>query len=222
MIITIDGPSGTGKSSVTKQLARRLGFIHVDTGAMYRTVAYGVLKHQIQLDEAEKLQQLLDNFDFQVQLSEEKQRFFFEAEDVTEKIRSEKVTALVSAVSALAAVREKLVRLQRQLAGKNNLIFEGRDMGTVVFPEAELKIFLTARPEVRAERRLRQFQEKGDRSVTLEMVLGSINRRDTFDASRELSPLRPADDAVIVDTSDLSLDGVVDRLIALYQRIQMG
>lgn len=220
MIITIDGPSGTGKSSVTKKLAKRLGFIHVDTGAMYRSVTYGVIKHGILPEETQKLQKLLDALDFEVRFFGEQQSFFFEGEDVTEKIRSEQVTAQVSAISAIAAVRQKLVQLQRQLAGKNNLIFEGRDMGTVVFPKAELKIFLTARPEVRAERRLRELQEKGNASLTLEIVLENINQRDTFDSSRELSPLKPADDALIVDTSDLSLDGVVNKLVSHVKRIR--
>lgn len=222
MIITIDGPSGTGKSTVTRLLAERLGFIYVDTGAMYRSVTYGILKHTIPLNDSQRIQELLDHLDFEVRLSENRQRFFFEKEEVTEKIREECISAHVSAVAALPAVRAKLVELQRGLAGTNNLIFEGRDMGTEVFPNAELKIFLTARPEVRAQRRLDELLQKKKDVVTLKSVLENINKRDALDSSREHSPLRPASDAQIIDTSDLSIDAVIERLVSLYQLKRSG
>jgi len=218
MIITIDGPSGTGKSTIAKLLAEKLAFVHFDTGAMYRCVTYGVIKHKIDSKNTEQLQSLLDNFDFDIKIVDGVRRYFFEREDISEKIRGEAVTSHVSEISAIAAVREKLVELQRQLGEGKDAVFEGRDMGTIVFPNAELKIFLTASPEVRAQRRFDELKEKfpeDSENLDLNELLESINKRDTYDSTRKVSPLKQADDAYVVDTSGLFIDQVIEQLISI-------
>lgn len=218
MIITIDGPVGTGKSTISKLLAEKLAFVHFDTGAMYRCVTYGVIKHKIDPNNAEQLQSLLDNFDCDIKIVDGVKRFFFEGEDISEKIRGEVVTSHVSEISAIGAVREKLVELQRLLGEGKNAVFEGRDMGTIVFPNAELKIFLTARPEVRAQRRFDELKEKfpeDSENLDFNELLESIIKRDTYDSTRKVSPLKQADDAHVVDTSDLSINQVLEQLISI-------
>lgn len=221
MIITIDGPVATGKSTIAKRLAEKLGFIFFDTGAMYRCLTYALLHEQVDFDSPNKLKAFLKHFTFEVKSRQGEKRYYVGSEDVTEQIRNETVTSLVSKVSAMHAVREKLVALQRDLATNVNAVFEGRDMGTVVFPHADLKIFLWGRPEVRAKRRLDELRAKFPKetaSLTLEEAIAEIDRRDTFDSTRQLSPLKPADDAHIIDTSDLSLDEIVLKILALNDK----
>lgn len=218
MIITIDGPVATGKSSVAKKLALSLGFIFFDTGAMYRSLTYGILKHHIDIHNPEQLQQFLSQFKFDIKHVWRERHYFFEGEDISQKIRGKEVTEAVSEVSANKAVREKLVELQREMAKGVNAVFEGRDMGTVVFPQADLKIFLTGRNEVRAQRRFDELRGRfpnETQSLTLEECLVGINKRDAYDSSREHSPLTKASDAFEVDTSDLSVDDVVHRILEI-------
>ena len=212
MIITTDGPVATGKSAVAKKLAESIGYIFFDTGAMYRTLTYGILKHKINIHQSEQLQQFLDQFQFDIKIVHRERKYFFEEEDVTQKIRGKEVTSVVSEVSAIKAVRDKLVAIQRELADGVNAVFEGRDMGTVVFPEASLKIFLTGRDEVRAKRRFEEMKAKypeESQNLTLEKCLEDLNQRDTYDSTRENSPLVQAMDAYVIDTSDLTIDEVV-------------
>lgn len=218
MIITIDGPVATGKSTIAKRVAESLGFIFYDTGAMYRCITYGLMHNKIDVDNPQQLRDFLKTFEFlsAVQLGE--QHYFVNQEDVTAKIRQEAVTSQVSRVSAIGAVREKLVALQREQAVGVNAVFEGRDMGTVVFPKAELKIFLTGRPEIRAKRRFDELRAKFPNEtakLTLDEAILDITRRDTYDSTREISPLRQATDAYVIDTSDLTLDEVVNKIIDL-------
>lgn len=215
MIITIDGPVATGKSAVAKKLAHSIGFIYFDTGAMYRTLTYGILKYRIELHHSEKLQKFLDEFQFDIKVFHRERRYFFEEEDVTQKIRGLEVTRTVSEVSALKNVRDKMVLLQRELARGINAVFEGRDMGTVVFKEA-LKIFLTGSNEIRAERRYTELKlnyPEESKELTLAQCLEDILRRDLYDSTRELAPLKPAEDAYIIDTSDLTIDEVVQMIL---------
>ncbi len=212
MIITIDGPVATGKSIVAKKLAHSIGFIFFDTGAMYRTLTYGILKHGIDIHQVAQLQSFLDRFEMDINVVNRERFYFFEGEDVTQKIREKEVTLAVSEVSAITAVRDKLVAVQRELAVGVNAVFEGRDMGTVVFPHAELKIFLTGRDEVRAQRRYNELKAKYP-DLTLEKCLEDLNRRDSYDSTRENSPLCQAEDAYVIDTSDLSIDEVVMRIL---------
>jgi CMP/dCMP kinase len=219
MIITIDGPVATGKSAVAKKLAESIGFIFFDTGAMYRTMTYGILKHGIDIHQSDQLQQFLDHFQLDVKVIRRERRYFFEGEDITQKIREKEVTLAVSEVSANKAVRDKLTAIQRELAVGVNVVFEGRDMGTVVFPDAALKIFLTGRNEVRAKRRHNELKIKYP-DITLEKCLEDLNLRDTYDSTREHSPLRQAEDAYVIDTSDLSLEEVVYKILEYKDAIK--
>jgi cytidylate kinase len=217
MIITIDGPVGTGKSTIAKKLAESLGYIFFDTGAMYRTLTYAIIKHNISLDDPQAIDSFLQSFTFNVRVQHGEKHYFLDHhEDVTDKIRSAEVNALVSRVSSIKGVRDKLVAMQRQLAQGVNAVFEGRDMGTVVFPEASIKIFLTGRLEVRAKRRYDEMICKNPvavTSLTLEQVIEDINKRDTYDSSREISPLQPAVDSFTIDTSDLAPEEVVIQIL---------
>lgn len=216
MIITIDGPIATGKSSIAKALAKEIGYIYFDTGAMYRCVTYGVLKEKVNADNPQELLDFLQRFCFDIKIKQGDKHYFVDGEDVTLKIRSEEVTKHVSKISAIPAVREKLVAFQRQHAEGVNAVFEGRDMGTVVFPQAQLKIFLTGRPEVRAKRRFDEFRAKFPKeteNLTLEQTLQEIAERDQYDINREISPLRKAPDALEIDTSDLTLQEIVLQIL---------
>jgi cytidylate kinase len=207
MIITIDGPAGAGKSSVAKALARRLGFRFLDTGAMYRAVALAGLKRGLDWDVPKDLALMAEKLD--LKLVDE--RIFLDGLDVTDAVRTLEVTAVTRYAADNPQVREHLVKLQREWADKDNVVTEGRDQGTVAFPNAECKIFLTASPEERARRRLADLQSQGE-PVTLEQVLVAQQRRDREDAVRPVGPLAPANDALEVWTDGMTLHEVVNRL----------
>jgi cytidylate kinase len=213
MIITIDGPAGAGKSTVAQALARRLGFRFLDTGAMYRAVALAGMRRGLDWDVPADLAHLARHLDIQVAGG----NIFLDGEDVTEAVRTSEVTAVTRYAADNAEVRAHLVRLQRALAGRDNVVTEGRDQGTVAFPDADCKIFLTASPEERARRRWRDLQRQGE-PVTLPQVLAAQQRRDREDASRAVGPLTPAPDAVELCTDGLTLEEVVDRLEELARR----
>lgn len=223
MIITIDGPIATGKSTIAKRLAHEIGFIYFDTGAMYRCITYAILKKNINIEDPAALAAFLNQFKFEIKIKHGDRFYFVDGEDVTLKIRGEEVTSNVSKISAISSVREKLVSLQREHAVGVNAVFEGRDMGTVVFPNAQLKIFLIGRPEVRAARRFAELREKFPKeteNLTLDKVLQDINARDSYDSSRENSPLKQADDACVIDTSDLSLDEIILKILEFKDTIR--
>jgi len=223
MIITIDGPVATGKSAVARRLAESIAFIFFDTGAMYRIVTYGVLKHHIDIHQPDQLQQFLDQFQFDIKGMRQERTYFFEGKDVTQPIRGREVTLAVSEVSAIKAVRDKLTAIQRELAIGVNVVFEGRDMGTTVFPDASLKIFLTGRNDVRAKRRFDEMQAKHpeeSKDLTLEKCLEGLNKRDMYDSTREHSPLYQAQEAYVIDTSDLTIDEVVYRILEYKDAIK--
>jgi len=212
MIVTIDGPAGAGKSTVARALARRLGFRYLDTGAMYRVVALGAMRRELDWDRPEDLVQLAKRL--RIELSED--RFVLDGEDVTEAIRSQEVTLATRHVADNLRVREYLVGLQRAIAGGRDVISEGRDQGTIAFPEAEYKIFLTASPKERARRRLRDLEARGE-SATQAEVLAAQAKRDERDANREVGRLVRAPDAVEVCTDGMSIDEVVDHLASLVR-----
>lgn len=219
MIITIDGPAGTGKTTVAKTVAERLGFLYFDTGAMYRALTYTLLKRKIPIDDPDQIQQTLNSFHFDIRKIENRIFYFVDDEDVTENIRSEEVTKNVSLVAALKIVRDYLIVVQRVFGKKGRAVVEGRDIGTVVFPEAEVKIFLTARPAVRAERRYLELKEKQKTVQSQEEVMHQLMQRDDLDSNRTIAPLKQAGDAFLIDTSDLSIGEVVDLICSLSEKV---
>ena len=216
MIITIDGPVATGKSTIAKKLAQSIGYIYYDTGAMYRAVALDALRKKIDINDPQALATLFKDFDFRIKFNRGERAYFLRGEDVTHAIRTEEVSNAASQVSANPEVRHQLVDLQRELSKGVNAVFEGRDMGTVVFPDASLKIFLTGRDDVRAKRRLNEMRAKFPeecRDLSVEKVLEDLHKRDQFDMTRSISPLKKAEDAYEIDTSDLSIDDVVFKIL---------
>lgn len=201
--IAIDGPSGAGKSWLSKSLARELGFIHVDTGAMYRSIGLYVLRHGVDADDKEKIVAMLPDISVELAFKKDGQHIYLCGEDVTSLIRTPDVSMYASAVSAIPEVRCFLLEQQRDLASKNNVVMDGRDIGTVILPHAHVKIFLTAKSEVRARRRCAELCEK-DKSIIYDDVLSDMLKRDKNDAEREIAPAIPASDAVILDNSDLN------------------
>lgn len=218
MIITIDGPSGTGKSTVARGLADALEITYFDTGALYRAISWQILKEGISYHEKEELRALLKAFSYRIQTVDGEKHYFVGNTDVTVAIREPAVTAIVSEVSALKEVREALKPLQINFVKEMDVVFEGRDLGTVVFPHADVKFFLVARPEVRAERRYKELQKKfPNQTFSQEKTLQEIESRDNSDSNRKIAPLKQADDAVLVDTSDLTIKEVVQKLKEIVQ-----
>jgi cytidylate kinase len=213
LIVAIDGPAGAGKSTVSRLLARRLGLSFVDTGALYRTVALSARRQGIATDDDPRLAELLGRIAISFRAAGDQNRVYLDGEDVSAEIRTPEISLAASAVSARAVVRDGLLGLQRRLAleAPVGAVLEGRDIGTVVFPDADLKFFLEASPDVRARRRYEEMFQKGG-EATLEAVLADQTKRDRDDSSRAVAPLRAADDAVRVDTSGLPLSEVVQRL----------
>ena len=216
--IAIDGPAGAGKSSIARAAASQLGFIYVDTGALYRTVALGALKRGIQPEETDAIVALLPELDVGMEFVDGEQRVFLNGEDVSEAIRQPEVSAAASTVSAIPAVRQFLFDLQQNMAREHDVLMDGRDIGTVVLPDAQLKIFLTATPEERARRRYEQIKDTSD--VTYEEILRDINQRDYQDTHREIAPLKQAEDVVYLDTTDMSFDEVVETILSLTKERQ--
>lgn len=213
LIITIDGPAGTGKTTIAKLVAEKLGFLFFDTGAIYRALTYQILKEAISLEDKTKINDLISRFNFDIQKIKGERHYFIGQEDVTQKIRDPNVTRHVSRVSAIKEVRSALLVLQRRFGMEGSAVFEGRDMGSVVFPQADLKVFLTARPAVRAERRYLEI--KTSRDTTQEEIFQEILTRDASDSSREIAPLKQPADAHLIDTSDLTIPQVVDMIVSL-------
>jgi cytidylate kinase len=211
-LIAIDGPSGVGKSTTAKRVAARLGWQYLDTGAMYRAAALAVHRAGIELTNRPALERVLSSLD----LSLNEGHTYLAGEDVSEAIRSQQVTRLVTPVSADARVREVLVDQQRRIGASGRWVVDGRDIGTVVFTQACCKVFLTASPEARAQRRFRELQAKGQ-PAEFEAVLADLQRRDLADSTRAASPLRKAEDAIELDSSGMSLDQVVDWIVAGHQ-----
>lgn len=223
MIITIDGPSGTGKSTLAKHLAERLGFTFFDTGAMYRALSWKLLQNNIDPSEEDAVTAFLPSFSYHIQTcSQNKTKKYFAGEDeVTHVIREPHISSIASQIATYPNVRQALVKIQRAFSVGQNAVFEGRDMGTVVFPDAELKIFLTASLQVRSWRRYNELLNKfPDLAHTLEQeqIFKELQDRDAQDANRSISPLKPAEDAVIIDTSHASIEQIVEQIIALTEK----
>ncbi|MGN7468917.1 (d)CMP kinase [Brevibacillus sp. SAFN-007a] len=217
MNIAIDGPAGAGKSTVAQKVARQLEYVYIDTGAMYRALAWAVSHERLPIGDEFLVSELLKNNKIGLVRQAGQQRVFWNEIDVTEEIRSPEVSQYASIVASYASVREQMLVLQRELAKQGNVVMDGRDIGTHVLPDAEVKIFLTASIRERAERRWKELLEKGTETDLAELEK-EIEERDRRDTQREVAPLRQADDAVLVDTTGLSIDQVVDRILQICKR----
>ena len=212
MVITVDGPAGSGKSTVSRFIAQRLGILYLDTGAMYRAVALHVNRGEISVQDKGELKKQCQGLDLRFVRDGTESRLYSGEEDISRAIRSSEIDMLSSKVSALKEVREAMTELQRKIGSDGRLVAEGRDMGTVVFPDADLKFFVTASPEQRSLRRYRERLE-GDETVSLKEVEKDLIKRDDQDTKRAIAPLRPAEDAMIVDTSEMDANQVVDVML---------
>tara|TARA_Y100001934_G_C12104589_1_gene655591 strand:- start:88 stop:738 length:651 start_codon:yes stop_codon:yes gene_type:complete len=207
VIIAIDGPAGSGKSTTSKLVAERLGISHLDTGSMYRAVTLYFIENQYHVDEI-NIDEVLESINIEIS----NELVFLNGRDVTSKLRDPKVSSLVSDISSLQKIRFKMVQLQRNISKNKSIVIDGRDIGTVVFPEADFKFFITASIEVRASRRFDELKASNS-DITLDEILGQIEKRDYFDSTRDNSPLKKASDAITIDTTRLSIDEQVNLIL---------
>ena len=213
-VIAVDGPGGSGKGTITTRLAAHLGWHFLDSGALYRLTALAVQKNGVSPDDQAALGEIASGLDIRFETDGDSVRALLDEEDVSDIIRQEAIGVLASKISAVPAVRSALAGRQRRFRQPPGLVADGRDMGTVIFPDAQLKIFLTASAEIRAQRRYKQLKDKGE-SVNLTRLFREIKARDLRDQSRSIAPLRPAEDAVIIDSSDLNIEEVFERVVSL-------
>ena len=207
MIVAVDGPAGSGKGTVTKRIEKELGFLNLDTGATYRCVALQALRENVSLKDEEEIIKIANDIDIKINNTGDKDIILLNGEDVSKEIRTKEVTSIVSQVSAIIPVREKMVEVQRKLANGKNVIVEGRDIGTVVFPNADIKIYLDASEEIRAKRRYEENKQNGI-DTTYEEVLENVKMRDYNDMHKKVGALKKADDAIVVDSTNLTIDQV--------------
>lgn len=219
MKIAIDGPAGAGKSSIAKLVAKKLSFVYVDTGAMFRTVAYYFLSQGKVPSDTQLVTEECENISISIEYKNGAQHIFLDGKDVSSEIRQEEVGKNASVVAKNQAVRSRLLALQRQMAEKQDVIMDGRDIGTVVLPDAQVKIYLTASAAVRAERRYKELVEKGE-TCDLKKIEEDIIARDEQDMNREIAPLKQAEDAVLVDSSYMTIEEVVDKIIEIVEKVQ--
>ena len=212
--IAIDGPAGAGKSTIARALAKRLSYIYVDTGAMYRAMALYLLRENISADDSGRIEKACESVDISIIHEDGVQKVLLNGEDVSSLIRSEEVGNMASASAQNGRIREKLVELQRQLAAKTDVVMDGRDIGTCVLPNADVKIYLTASVHTRAVRRFKEYLEKG-MEANLAQIEADIEKRDHQDMNREISPLKKAEDAVLLDSSDMTIEEVLDAMTAV-------
>ncbi|MEK7210106.1 MAG: (d)CMP kinase [Candidatus Binatota bacterium] len=219
LIVAIDGPSGAGKSTVAKRLAKELGYTYMDTGAMYRAFAWKVMKEGIDLSDEKKLERVLQDTSIELLEQDGRSSVLLNGVDVTDRIRTPELSQLASRVSTSKIVRERMVELQRDMGSHGGVVAEGRDIGTVVFPNAEVKVFLDASSGERARRRFEELRSQG-REVTVEETLEEMEQRDRRDRERDVAPLRKAEDAVVIDSTQAGVDGVVGRIMQEIKRKQ--
>ena len=212
--VAIDGPAGAGKSTIAKRIARRLGYIYVDTGALYRAMAYYLIQNQVDAADQEAIAAACQHADISICYQDGEQVVLLNGENVNAYLRTEAVGNMASVSSVVPEVRKKLVELQQKLARETDVVMDGRDIGTVVLPDADVKVYLTASVETRAKRRFLELQEKGE-PADLAKIAADIEDRDYRDMHRDISPLRQAEDATLVDSSDMTIDQVVERILEL-------
>lgn len=221
IIIAVDGPSGAGKSTISKALSSRLGYLQVDTGAMYRAMAWLAKEKGVDLGNPAEVAAFAQNAEVELSLDNGVTRVFADGRDVSGEIRTPEISMLTSRIAALAPVRDAMVALQRKMGVRGGVVLDGRDIGTVVFPDAELKFFLSASAEERGRRRFLELEAKGEK-VTLEDTIREVRQRDSQDSGRELSPLRKADDAIDIDSTGLSIEGVLELMLKAYSSVAGG
>ena len=214
--IAIDGPAGAGKSTIARAAARSLGFLYVDTGAMYRAIALHLLRNHVEADQTERIKELLADMTIRISYSGGEQQLILNDENVTSQLRQEEVGNMASKSSANPKVREKLLQLQRDIARDNDVIMDGRDIGTFVLPNADVKVYLTASVEERAKRRYLELEEKG-MDADMSKIEQDIRTRDFQDMNRSIAPLKQAEDAVVIDSSQMSIPEVMDRIVDAFQ-----
>lgn len=215
--IAIDGPAGAGKSTVSRVVAKEIGFLYVDTGALYRAVAYSVLQNKIEPTDSKAVCALLPHMEVRLGYEDGEQQVYLNKENVTDMLRTPRVSAAASAVSSFGPVREFLFSQQKDIARENNIIMDGRDIGTVVLPNAQVKIYLTATAEERAGRRFDELRQKGE-NIAFDTVLADIRKRDENDMNRKVSPLRQAPDAIVVDTSQMDFMQSVQAILEIIKK----
>ncbi len=211
MIVAVDGPAGSGKGTVTKRIEKELGFLNLDTGATYRCIALQTLRKGFTLDNEKEIIEIANNINIEIDNKGEKDIILLNGEDVSKEIRTKEVTSIVSQISSIIPVREKMVEVQRKLAKGKNVIVEGRDIGTVVFPNADIKIYLDASEEIRAERRYKENIQNGI-DITYEEVLQNVKMRDYNDKHKKFGALKKADDAIVLDSTNLTIEEVVEKI----------
>jgi cytidylate kinase len=219
LVIAIDGPSGAGKSTLARLLAQKLGYIYIDTGAMYRAVGWKTRHEGIDPSDEKRMAELCERTEVTIENNNNDPRFFVDGREVSGEIRTPEMGMMASAVSKSPAVRSRLLTIQRELGKKGGVVMDGRDIGTVVFPEADLKLFLEANAGERGKRRYLELKAKG-MDVDLARITREIRERDEQDSSRTIAPLRKADDALLIDTSSLSIDEVLDRMLAEFAKVK--
>ena len=217
--IAIDGPAGAGKSTIAKIVSKKLGFIYIDTGAMYRAMAVHMIRNGVSGDDSSEVEKNIDSADISIGHENGEQVVFLNGENVNGQLRTEQVSAMASKTSANAKVREKLVELQRKQAKTTDVVMDGRDIGTVVLPDSQLKVYLTAGTRVRAERRYKELIAKGE-NCNIDEIEADIKERDHRDMTRENSPLKKANDAVEIDSSYMTIEEVADKIISLYKETE--
>ncbi|HKS26660.1 MAG TPA: (d)CMP kinase [Pyrinomonadaceae bacterium] len=221
MIIAIDGPSGAGKSTLGRMIARELGYLYIDTGSMYRAVALAVIESNVPLNDSQRVAEVAERADIKLEGDPDSLRVSLNGRDISEEIRTEEVSHASSVISTIPEVRRTLVERQRRMGRQGRVVLDGRDIGTVVFPNADVKFFLTAQPQERASRRYKEDRLR-ERDVTFEETLTDITSRDQRDSTREDSPLAIAENAVVIDSTDLSIEEVAGRMLAVIREKESG
>lgn len=216
-VVAVDGPAGSGKGTITREVAKKMNLINIDTGAMYRCVTLLMIRQNIKLEDKEKIKEILDKIDIKFGIENGEQKVYLNGEDVSLLIRTKEVNEFVSPVSTLKIVRERLADMQREMSKAIDVIMEGRDIGTNVFPNANVKIYLDATPEERAKRRFKQNEEIGIQ-IPYEEILESVKNRDYIDSHREISPLKQAEDAIYIDSTNMTIDEVVEEIVNIIKK----
>lgn len=216
-VVALDGPAGSGKGTVTREVAKKMNLINIDTGAMYRSVTLLMIRQNVELEDEEKIKEILDKIDIKFGIENGEQKVYLNGEDVSLLIRTKEVNEFVSPVSTIKIVRERLADMQREMSKSIDVIMEGRDIGTNVFPNANVKIYLDATPEERAKRRFKQNEEKGIQ-IPYEEILESVKNRDYIDSHREIAPLKQAEDAIYIDSTNMSIDEVVEEIVNIIKK----